>query len=105
MQRHLVVEFPLERLIDFYPARTLIQTEAERRRREAGVKQSMEIRVRSCMYVCMWVCMVFGIISRTKARSATNEIPKCRSPERALLRHHIIGVRLLTSARRAKLPK
>ena len=49
--------------------------------------------------------MVFGIISRTKARSATNEIPKCRSPERALLRHSIIGVRLLTSARRAKLPK
>ena len=26
----------------------VIQTEAERRRREAGVKQSMEIRVRSC---------------------------------------------------------
>ena len=35
----------------------LIQTEAERRRREAGVKQSMEIRVRSCMYACMYVCM------------------------------------------------
>ena len=52
------------------------------------------------MYVCGYVCMVFGIISRTKARSATNEIPKCRSPERALLRHIIIGVRLLTSARR-----
>ena len=51
------------------------------------------------------VCMVFGIISRTKARSVTNEIPKCRSPERALLRHSIIGVRLLTSARGAKLPK
>ena len=69
----------------------IIQTEAERRRREAGVKQSMEIRVRSCMYVgrwvCGYVCMVFGIISRTKARSATNEIPKCRSPERALLTH------------------
>ena len=32
----------------------LIQTEAERRRREAGVKQSMELRVRSCMYVCMY---------------------------------------------------
>ena len=58
-----------------------------------------------CMYVCGWVCMVFGIISRTKARSATNEVPNCRSPERALLRHHIIGVRLLTSALRAKLPK
>ena len=87
----------------------LIQTEVERRRREAGVKQSMEIRLGSCMYVCMyvcgWVCMVFGILSRTKARSATNEVPKCRSPERALLRHHIIGVRLPTSARRAKLPK
>ena len=57
------------------------------------------------MYICMWLGMVFGIISRTKARSATNEVPKCRSPERALLRHHIIGVRLLTSAWRAKLPK
>ena len=32
-----------------------IQTEAERRRREAGVKQSMEIRLGSCMYLCMWV--------------------------------------------------
>ena len=35
--------------------------------------------------------MVFGVFSRTKARSATNEVPKCRSPERALLRHNIIG--------------
>ena len=85
--------------------RTLIQTEAERRRREAGVKQSMEIRLRSCRYVPMWLGMVFGIISRTKARSATEEVPNCRSPERALLRHHIIGVRLPTNARRAKLPK
>ena len=34
--------------------RHFIQTEAERRRREAGVKQSMEIRVRSCMWVCMY---------------------------------------------------
>ena len=33
----------------------LIQTEAERRRREAAVKQSMEIRLRSCRYVCMYV--------------------------------------------------
>ena len=33
-------------------ARTImIQTEAERRRREAGVKQSMEIRLGSCMWV------------------------------------------------------
>ena len=32
----------------------VVQTEAERRRREAGAKQSMEIRVRSCMYVGMY---------------------------------------------------
>ena len=38
----------------------LFQTEAERRRREAGVKQSMEIRVRSCMYVGRYVGM-YGI--------------------------------------------
>ena len=38
----------------------MIQTEAERRRREAGVKQSMEIRVRSCRYVCGYVGM-YGI--------------------------------------------
>ena len=32
----------------------VIQTEAERRRREAGVKQSMEIRLgHVCMYVCI----------------------------------------------------
>ena len=29
----------------------IIQTEAERRRREAGVKQSMEIRLKSCGWV------------------------------------------------------
>ena len=52
------------------------------------------------MWVCMYVCMVFGIISRAKAGSATNDVPKCRSPERALLRHNIIEVRLLTSAAR-----
>ena len=57
-----------------------------------------------CMYLC-WVWYLFGIISRTEARSATNEVPKCMSPERALLRENIIGVRLLTSTRRAKLPK
>ena len=49
--------------------------------------------------------MVFGVFSRTKARSATNEVPKCRYPERALLRHNIIGMRLPTSAQPAKMPK
>ena len=82
-----------------------------RRRLSAeGAKPESNNRCKSdlghvCMWVVGWVCMVFGIISRTKARSATNEVPKCRSPERALLRHHIIGVRLPTSARRANLPK
>ena len=49
--------------------------------------------------------MVFGISSQIKARSATSEVSKCRYPERALLRHNIIGVLLLTSAPRAKMPK
>ena len=39
---------------------SVIQTEAERRRREAGVKQSMEIRLGSCMWVGGWVGM-YGI--------------------------------------------
>ena len=34
-----------------------IQTEAERRRREAGVQQSTENGLGSCMYVCMYVCI------------------------------------------------
>ena len=40
----------------------LVQTEAERRRREAGVKQSMEIRLRSCKHVG-WkeICHAFHI--------------------------------------------
>ena len=85
----------------------VINTLSFRRRLSAeGAKPESNNRWKSELgHVCGWVCMVFGIISRTKARSATNEIPKCRSPERTLLRHHIIGMRLLTSARRAKLPK
>ena len=52
------------------------------------------------MWVCMWLGIVFGIISRTKARMRNKRSAKMHmSPERALLRHHIIGVRLLTSAR------
>ena len=43
---------------DFIPAIKLIQTEAERRRREAGVKQSMSDETRSwVMDVCMYVCV------------------------------------------------
>ena len=63
--RHLLIvqlEFGLVTLVRVWEEQLakpfrIIQTEAERRRREAGVKQSMEIRVGSCMYVCMYVCM------------------------------------------------
>ena len=34
----------------------LIPTEAERRRCEAGVQQTIENGLRSCVYVCMYVC-------------------------------------------------
>ena len=60
--------------------RSRVQTEDEHRRREAGVERSMKIRSRLWRYI--WVTgygMVFGIISRIKARSATNEVPKYRS--------------------------
>ena len=78
-----------------------------RRRLSAeGAKPESHNRWKSDLgHVCMYVCIVFGIISRAKARSATNEVPKCRFPERALLRHNVIGVRLLSCARRAKMPK
>ena len=41
----------------------LIQTEAERRRREAGVKQSMEIRLGSCMYVGGYMCGIWNYLA------------------------------------------
>ena len=79
------------------------QTHSElfRRRLSAkGAKPDSNNRWKSDLsHVCMYVGMVFGIISRTKARSAINEVPNCRSPERALLRHHII--RGATSNQRA----
>ena len=50
--------------------RSRVQTEVERRRREAGIEQSMKIRsYPSVMYVDRYVGgLVFGIISRTKLR-------------------------------------
>ena len=35
----------------------VIQTDAERRRREAGVQQWMENGLGSCMYICVYVYM------------------------------------------------
>ena len=49
--RELVIRAPLIQKHLHY------SDEAERRRREAGVKQSMEIRLRSCGWVCMYICM------------------------------------------------
>ena len=40
------------------------------------------------MYVCMYVCVVLDNILRTKAPSATKEVPNDRSQSRTLLRHH-----------------
>ena len=34
----------------------MIQTEAERRRCEAGVQQSIENGLGSCMFICLYVC-------------------------------------------------
>ena len=39
------------------PTLNFFQTEAERRRREAGVQQSIETGLGSCTYVCIYVCM------------------------------------------------
>ena len=64
MEKHLTIREPSTCGLVAYRLTSvlcmLIQTEAERRRREAGVKQSMEIRVRSCMWVGGWVGM-YGI--------------------------------------------
>ena len=66
----------------------VFQMEAERRRREAGVKQSMSNETRSwVMYVCMYVCVVLDNILQTKAPSATKEVPNDLSQSRTLLRH------------------
>ena len=56
----------------------LIQTEAERRRREAGVQQAMENGLRSCLYVCMYVCF-FKDIARSRALSES-KVVSCCSP-------------------------
>ena len=81
----------------------IVQTEAERRRGEAGVKQSMKIRLRSCMYVGM--CVWYLELSREPRNVARQIRYQNVGTERPLLRHNIIGVRLLTSARRAKMSK
>ena len=52
-------------------ADSLVQTEAERRRRKAGVRQSIENGLGSCMYVYMFVCMGFANTWRFNPRPCT----------------------------------
>ena len=39
---------------DNYARERLVQTEAERRRREAGAQQSMENGLGSCLFICLY---------------------------------------------------
>ena len=79
------------------PPPTIVQTEAERRRREARVQQN---GLRSCLFVC--ICKFFKDISRSKALSES-KVASCYSPVNSTLhRHDIIRVRFLTSARHVK---
>ena len=59
-------------------SRTIIRSRSCRTRYVGGWV-CMVLRVCTSMYeyVCWYVCTVFGIVSRTKARSATNGVPKC----------------------------
>ena len=83
----------------------VIQTEAERRRREAGVQQAIENGLRSCLFVCVYVCMFFRDISRYKALSESKRVSDCSPVNSTLHRHDVIRVRFLTSARHVKIEK
>ena len=69
---------------------SIFQTEAERRRREAGVHQSIENGLGSCMYVYTYVCMVLANIWRFKAPSESKVVPYDSHVNSTLLRHEII---------------
>ena len=55
---------------------------------ESNNRCPMKLGAGSCMCVCMYVCVVLDNILRTKAPSATKEVPNDRSQSRTLLRHH-----------------
>ena len=54
--------------------RTVLQAEAERRRREAGKIQAMENGLRSCLFVCMYVG--FSRISHERIQSGVMLLPR-----------------------------
>ena len=87
----------------------IIHTEAERRRREAGVQQAIENGLRSCLYecvyVCLFVCMFFKDITRSRALSDSKVVSCCSPVNSTLHRHDIIRLRFLTSACHVKIEK
>ena len=68
-----------------------IQTELERRRREAGVQQGMEHWLRSCLCAVCVCRYVFKDCSRFKALSETKVIPLCSPVDTTLLGYNITG--------------
>ena len=81
------------------------QTEAERRRREAGVQQAIENGFRLCLYVCMYVCMFFKDISRSRALGESKVVSCCSPVNSTLHKHDIIRMWFPTSARHVKIGK
>ena len=79
-----------------------IQTEAERRRREAGVIQFRSKTGSSCMYICIYVCMFFKDISRLRPLREAKVVPLGSSLDTTLVRHNLHGVRFPTSAWRVR---
>ena len=77
--------------------RSVFQTEAERRRREAGVQQAKENGLR-----VMFVCMFFKDISRSRALCEYKLVSCCSPVNSTLHRHDIIRVRFLTSTHHVK---
>ena len=57
------------------------------------------------MYVCLYVCMFFKDISRSRALSESKVVPDCSPVIGTLHRHYRSGARFLTSACRVKRDK
>ena len=76
-----------------FPIKIFFQTEAETRRREAGVIQSIWIEKAGhvytfiCLYVNMYACMSFKDFSRLKALTEPKMVPYGRMVDNTLLRH------------------
>ena len=65
----------------------------------------MENGLSSCLYVCMYGCMFFKDISRSRAVNESKVVSCCGPVNSTLHRHDIIRVRFVTSARLVKIEK